>query len=287
MKSIKGIAQLINKYDVFIIDQWGVMHNGLNGYDHAIDCIKFLKKNNKKLIVVSNSSKRKESSLKRLPILGYSENDFDEILTSGEMIWRELSLLTESYGKNLINCFHIYDKSKEDGISFRNGLNHIKFVEDINESDFILGCTPFYNSKPIDYIPILKKAFEKKLIFFCANPDYETIENTNNNIYCMGTISELYREMGGEVIIKGKPDKEIYIQSTMNICSDKSKIIAIGDSVFHDIKGADNFGIDSVLISSGIHKKIFSSSEKNQIKSDNFLKKYNINPTFICENFSI
>ena len=93
--------------------------------------------------------------------------------------------------------------------------------------------------------------------------------------------------MGGEVIIKGKPDIEIYTQSTMNTCHDKSKIIAIGDSIFHDIWGAENFGIDSVLISSGIHKKIFLSSEKNIIKSANFLKKYNINPTFICKNFCI
>ena len=190
MKPINGIAELINKYEVFIIDQWGVMHNGVRGYDYAIDCIKFLKKNKKKLIVVSNSSKRKESSIKRLPFLGYNEKDFDEILTSGEMIWKELSSLRKSYGNNLTNCFHIYDKSKEDGISFRDGLNHIKFVEDISESDFILGCTPFYDSKPLDYIPILKKAFEKKLIFFCANPDYETIEDNNsNNNFCMGTIS--------------------------------------------------------------------------------------------------
>ena len=103
----------------------------------------------------------------------------------------------------------------------------------------------------------------------------------------MGTIAQLYKEMGGEVIIKGKPDKEIYIQSTMKISADKSKIIAIGDSIFHDIKGAENFGIDSLLISSGIHKRIFLSSKKNIIKSANFLKKYNINPTFICENFCI
>ena len=53
--------------------------------------------------------------------------------------------------------------------------------------------------QPIDYIPILNKAFDKKLIMYCANPDFETIENNNNqNIFCMGAVAEIYKKMGGE-----------------------------------------------------------------------------------------
>ena len=115
---------------------------------------------------------------------------------------------------------------------------------------------------------------------YCANPDFETIENNNNqNIFCMGTIAEIYKTMGGEVIIKGKPEKDIYIESTSSIKLDKMKTIAIGDSIFHDIKGANNFSIDSILVKSGIHKKI---------ETINMLcKNHKISPTYLIDDFCI
>ena len=78
MQSIEVIKEIIDKYEVFILDQWGVIHDGNKGYSHAIRCINYLKANNKKLIVISNSSKRKQSSINRLPILGFNSDLFDE-----------------------------------------------------------------------------------------------------------------------------------------------------------------------------------------------------------------
>ena len=79
---------------------------------------------------------------------------------------------------------------------------------------------------------------------YCANPDFETVEKNNDeNIFCMGAIAELYKNVGGDVVIQGKPEIDIYIESTKSIKLDKSKTIAIGDSIFHDIKGANNFSI--------------------------------------------
>ena len=69
MQSLESIREIINKYEVFILDQWGVIHDGKRGYSHAIKCINYLKSNNKKLIIISNSSKRKQSSINLLPIL--------------------------------------------------------------------------------------------------------------------------------------------------------------------------------------------------------------------------
>ena len=122
-KIIKNITEIIHLYDVFILDQWGVMHDGVNGYDHAIQSVHKLIKENKKLIIISNSSKRKISSVNKLKILGFDKNNFIEVMTSGEMIWQELNNSIDIYGKNLRNCFHIYDTSKEDGLGFREGLN--------------------------------------------------------------------------------------------------------------------------------------------------------------------
>ena len=286
-KIIESITDIVSLYDVFILDQWGVMHDGYKGYDHAINSVKKLIKQNKKLIIISNSSKRKTSSISRLKSLGFDKNHFIEVMTSGEMIWQEIFTSIDNYGNNIKNCFHIYNSSKEDGLEFRNGLEEFNFVSKINDANFILACTPFENTEPIDYIPILKDALTMNLVMFCANPDFVTIEKNNNkNMYCMGTIADLYEHMGGKIVILGKPSKKIYEVSCKKIEDlNKSKILAIGDSLDHDILGANNFNIDSVLISSGIHKDLFVNGPEIGINDIKNSKKWNFSPTYVCENF--
>ena len=140
------------------------MHDGYKGYDLAISSVEKLIRENKKLIIISNSSKRKNSSIGKLKSLGFDKNHFIEVMTSGEMIWQEISTSIHSYGNNLKNCFHIYDSSKEDGLEFRNGLEKFNFVSNVNDANFILACTPFENTEPLDYIPILKDALDLSLI---------------------------------------------------------------------------------------------------------------------------
>ena len=287
-KVINSFSEISDKYNLFILDQWGVMHDGHNGYDHAIDAVKHLIYKNKQLIIISNSSKRRISSINRLKDLGFDKNNFIEVMTSGEMIWQELKDFSYKYDFKTKNCFHIFDSSKEDGKDFRIGLEKFKFIDNIKDADFILACTPFQNTKPIDYIPILKEALEMNLIMFCANPDFVTIEkNKEKNMYCMGTIADLYDHMGGKVVILGKPSKEIYLKSCKQFDQiNKSKIIAVGDSLDHDILGASNFGVDSVLITSGIHKDLFKYSTEKGIKNIENDRKWNFKPTYVCENFS-
>ena len=287
MQSLEGIREIINRYEVFILDQWGVIHDGNKGYSNAIKCVNYLKANNKKLIIISNSSKRKQSSINRLPILGFNSDLFDEVITSGEMIWQAISLSLKKYGDNLKKCFHIFDNTKEDGIKYRDGLKNVEFVNNIREADFILACTPYQNSIPMDYIPILNKAYKNKMPMFCANPDFETVEKVNKkNIFCMGTIAQLYQEMGGKVIILGKPFQEIYHEATKCLNSyKKSQMVAVGDSLFHDIMGAKQFGIDSVLITSGIHANYFSKKKPLWKSKKNQLLKYNILPTYLSSKF--
>ncbi len=278
MINIKSILEIIHKYENFIIDQWGVMHDGEVGYKHAIETIDYLNKKNKNLFIISNSSKRKKTSQEKLPKLGFKKKSFINILTSGEMIWNYIHKKFDKL-ENKKKCFHIYDDRKEDGLLFRNGLN-LSFVDKIDHADLILACTPFFNMQPVDYIPILDKALDKNLIMYCANPDFETIEKNNDqNIFCMGAIAEIYKKMGGDVIIQGKPEEDIYIETTKSIQLEKNKTIAIGDSIFHDIKGANNFSIDSILVKSGIHKDF---STINML-----CKNHQIKPTYLIENFSL
>ena len=278
MITINSILEIIDKYENYIIDQWGVMHDGIYGYEHAIETIEYLEKKNKNLFIISNSSKRQKSSEDRLPKLGFKKNSFINILTSGEMIWQTINAKYLK-SKKVKKCFHIFDESKEDGLLYREDLN-LSFVDKIDDADFILACTPFNNMMPIDYIPILENAINRNLIMYCANPDFETIEiNNSKNIFCMGAIAEIYKKMGGRVVIQGKPEKKIYLETTKSINLNKNKTVAIGDSIFHDIKGAINFSIDSILVKSGIHKDL------KVIKK--LCKNHQILPTYIIEDFKI
>jgi len=285
--NIKHLSEVIDQYDLLIIDQWGVLHNGQIGYDYAINCVKDLNKLQKKLIVISNSSKRKNTTIKRLPKLGFNKSDFVEVLTSGEMIWQNLYTKSDDFFKQLgQKCYHIADRSKKDGIKFLDGLKY-DFVENIEDADFILGCTTSPGLRTFDYVPLLEKAIKKNIPFICANPDYETIESsTEHLIICMGAVAELYKDFGGLVYIMGKPSIEIYMEATKNFKRiDKKRMIAIGDSIHHDIKGAINFGIDSLLITSGIHKSIFDQINPIWDDKDKNLLKYKIKPTYVCPKF--
>ena len=285
--TITRLEEIYDNYDAFILDQWGVIHDGNKGYLNAIQCVEKLYSKKKILTIISNSSRKKEETIMRLPNLGFQSAHFHEVMTSGEMIWSSLRNKNGSEVKSLgKRCFHIYDQTKNEGEIFQKGLEKYIFVKNIEDADFILGCTPFFEKTVVDYIPLLNVAKEKDLLFVCANPDFESLEKKSNSLtFCMGTIAELYNSLGGKTFLLGKPSIEIYkktFEELKNI--KKSRILAIGDSLFHDIKGALNFGVDSLLITStGIHNDFFDNENPSWKTSNNSLKKLGIKPTYVCK----
>tara|TARA_Y100000590_G_scaffold421276_1_gene524774 strand:+ start:1956 stop:2837 length:882 start_codon:yes stop_codon:yes gene_type:complete len=290
IKTIDGLNEIIYDYDTYILDQWGVIHDGKKGYIPAIKCVDKLIKKNKKIIIISNSSKRKNKTIERLPKLGFNPKNFFEVMTSGEMIWQNLNNKKSNFTKKLgRNFFFLFDKFTEDSKDFIKDLKDYNHVEKIEEADFILACTTQQGSNTIDYVPILLKAIEKNLPFICANPDYETVENKSKNlIICMGTIADLYNNLGGKTFSLGKPSIKIYQEATKKIDKiNKKKILAVGDSIFHDIKGANLFGIDSLLITSGIHQSHFHKTDPIWDTNINSLKINRILPKFLCSKFKL
>ena len=205
------------------------------------------------------------------------------------MIWQSLKNNGHDFTKNLKkNCYYIYDQNKMDGKYFIYGLEKFNFVKKIEDANFILACTPFSGFNTIDYIPILTKALDKKLPFVCANPDYESVENNSDRInICMGTIAQLYKNLGGEIFFLGKPKIDIYIESIKKIkMLNKSRVLAVGDSMYHDIQGANLFEIDSLLITSGIHQSSFDSKKPMWETNINQVNNLGILPTFLCSKIS-
>jgi len=119
------------------------------------------------------------------------------------------------------------------------------------------------------YRKILLKHVSKKLI--CTNPDLIVHRGSIEEL-CAGSVAKVFEDLGGKVIYFGKPHKEIY-----NMCFESNeKVLAIGDNLRTDIKGANNLNIDSIFITEGVHRKeLNNSSELNKL-----LGKYNVTANF-------
>ncbi|MBI29630.1 MAG: hypothetical protein CFH21_00822 [Alphaproteobacteria bacterium MarineAlpha5_Bin11] len=283
---INSISSIASQFETFIIDQWGVIHDGKKGFKFAFKCIEKLYKLNKNLIIISNSSQMKAITTQRLIDLGFDVNFFNSVNTSGEMIYNQIKKPTLDWSRKLgENCFHLFNPSTNN--KFIKNLNK-NFVDNIHNANFILGSTVDPKFKTLDYVPLLRIGVNKKLPFVCANPDYESVEAFENGskAICMGTIAKLYESLGGKMYFLGKPSSHIYNESIYKIKNfKKSLTVAIGDSIHHDILGAKKFGIKSLLITSGIHKKrFFDLSPTWNEHADKYFGS-SVRPDFICEKF--
>ncbi len=260
-KFCNGISDISDSYSGFIIDQWGVLHDGNKPYDGVVECLKELKSRKKFIIILSNSGKRAAENKERMKKIGIGPSLYDMILTSGEMAWQGLDTqeegLFEGLGKK---CYLI---SRGGDRSIVEGLD-IELVDDITKATFLLISGTDAPEKTLeDYEPILREATRMRLKAICANPDSRGVMG-NANIMGPGTLARRYQDFGGVVHYIGKPHQPIF-QHCIKIMQEKQiypgQTIMIGDTMAHDILGASLVNIDSCLVKTGLHSGNFISAE--------------------------
>ena len=173
-KICQGISDISDSYSGFIIDQWGVLHDGDKPYDGVVDCLKELKGRGKYIIILSNSGKRAEENKVRLKEVGIPENLYDLIVTSGEMAWQGMHDQSEGFFKNLGSKCLVLSRGGDRSII--NGLD-IEAVENVEDADFLIISGSDAPDKTMEeyYEPILRKAARKGLKALCANPDSKAL----------------------------------------------------------------------------------------------------------------
>jgi len=252
-----GIKSIVNKYDLFFIDLWGVVHNGIELYDNSIDVLDNLSASKKDFVLLTNAPRPNATVINFLKKLGLKKY-FDNVFTSGEAAHK---YLISELGKK--NFFHIGPARDFD--LFKNIENNN--VSKIEDADYFL-CTGLFEDQENDlnyYKNLLSSHISKKMI--CTNPDL-IVDRGEKREYCAGSVAKSFEEIKGEVIYFGKPHPPIYNSST-NI---KNKnILCIGDNLNTDIKGANVQNFDSLLITNGIHRK-----EILDIKLKEVLNKYEV-----------
>ena len=251
-----GLKSIVDSYDLFFIDIWGVVHNGIKLYDNSLEVLENLSNLNKEFILLTNAPRPSSTVVNFLKKMGLNKF-FENVFTSGEAALKYLI-------KDLKNkkFFHIGPSTRDFDLfkSFEKNK-----VLNIKDADYLL-CSGLFDDHSDNlnyYKSLFSEHISKKMI--CTNPDL-IVDRGDKREYCAGSVAKIFEEIKGEVIYFGKPYPPVY-----NLSSEtkNKKVLCIGDNLNTDIKGANIQNYDSLLITSGIHRY-----EISKIKLNNVIEKY-------------
>lgn len=274
MIHLQRLDELTNRYDVLLCDVWGVLHNGVDSFASASGALAAARQAGLTVVLITNAPRRFDSVAQQIHSLGVPESSYDRIVTSGD-VTRELIRAAPR------RVFHLGPERDE---TLYEGLD-VELVEE-READVVV-CTGLFDDEtetPEDYEEMLTRFRSRDLPFICANPDI-VVERGHRLIWCAGALARDYGQLGGRTLIAGKPHRPIYeaavaaAEEARGERVDRARVIAIGDGMLTDIKGADLFGIDALYISGGIHAGDYVMGGVHDLeKLQAFLKKHGSNP---------
>ena len=245
---LDGLGPVVDRYDVFLFDMWGCLHDGRKAFAGVNDLLARLRALGKTTIALSNAPRRVSILRAQLPGFGLAESDFRAIVTSGEASWRALA--ARAHG-DLTRYFHVGMEGNLTGPA-EIGLREVPTLED---AQFVY-ATGAAGDGTLDMQalqPVIRRARELNLPMVCANPDLE-VQRGEQRLLCAGTLAAAYEALGGTVYYHGKPHAGVYDWALELAGSpDKSRVLGVGDAMRTDVAGARDAGLDQAFIPGGIH----------------------------------
>ncbi|MBN8926738.1 MAG: HAD family hydrolase [Rhodospirillales bacterium 69-11] len=252
MEHLTGFAPLAARYDGFILDLWGVIHDGVNAFPHAVETLGQLQRAGKRTLLLSNVPRPNDAVQSMMRRMGIADTLYTHILTSGEAVRRSLTSPPDLWWAKLgTRMFHIgpeRDKPVYEGLP-------LTVVPTPDEADFVLNTGPDDHRNPSDmaeFEPVLQECAKHRLKMICGNPDLEVIRG-GVRVLCAGALALRYQELGGDVRSLGKPDAAIYQPALQQLGLPPDRVLAVGDSLRTDIAGAGGVGIAACWVLDGIH----------------------------------
>ena len=248
-KRIESFREIGGLYDVALCDVWGVLHNGVSTYKEASIALEAARGEGMTVVLITNSPRVAPRVVEQLRVIGVPDSAYDRIVTSGDVT---RSLIAEGPKK-------VFLLGPERDIGILEGLD-VQRVE-ADEAESII-CTGFFDDEtetPDDYTDMLTAWAARKVPLICANPDL-VVERGHRMIPCAGAMAAYYERLGGQTRIAGKPHRPIYeaaIAAAREVRSEfpLSRVVAIGDGMPTDVRGALDYGLDLLYISHGIHAR--------------------------------
>jgi HAD superfamily hydrolase (TIGR01459 family) len=246
---IDGIEELGSRYRAWLVDVWGVMHNGHRAYPRAVAATRVFRANGGIVVLLSNSPRPSPAVQEQLRAFGVPDTAYDATVTSGDLTRHELAKYKGA------PVFHLGPARDRPIFS---GLDIVLVGEEEAELVVCSGLLDDETETPDDYRELLGGLAARKLQMICANPDL-MVERGDKLIWCAGALAAAYAQEGGSVTYAGKPYAPIYelalevIAALAGKAVDKNEVLAIGDGIDTDIAGAAAFGVDAVYVASPLH----------------------------------
>lgn len=281
VRHVRGLAEIAGFYDGFILDVWGVLHDGIRALPDTVETLEELKHAKRTVWLLSNAPRRVFQLVETLEGMGIRQDLYDGVVTSGEATWK---LLHDTYlAEKGRHCFEFGDEAREGRVF--EGLD-IELVDKVEKADFVVASDIYgFKGPPEKYKSLLEEFLKRELPMVCANPD-KTVHVGDHLMVCAGAVAELYEKMGGEVTYVGKPHRLVYSYclSGMGL----RKVLAVGDGMPTDIAGATGAGLDSALVMSGIHRDALygeNGAVFDGNRLENLLRTYPYRPAFTLPKF--
>lgn len=246
---IETIEAIASDYDVIVFDQWGVLHNGTTPYDGAIEAVDRLSGTT---AVLSNSGKRSAPNAARITNMGFTDSAFDYVMTSGEALYRDVENQQIDARK-----FYAVEREKGDAAVWANGLD-IELVTDVRKADGILmmGLPDGVQLETWEWT--LKCWHARNLPMYCSNPDKQS-PRAGGLVASPGALAHAYDVIGGQTTFYGKPHRPVF--EALEKVFGKGRYLMVGDSMEHDIAGAQGAGWDSLLVEAGLYADRFATED--------------------------
>ncbi len=251
---LPGAAPLAESYAVWLCDVWGVVHNGVRKFPDAVDALRRHRAQGGRVVLLTNAPRPATSVAGQLEQLGVGDDAYDIVITSGD-VTRDL-IETSGY-ERLYHLGPARDDAFFEGIDAeRTPAEHAQCIV----------CTGLLNDEtetPDYYRERFADLIRRNLAMYCANPD-QVVRRGENLFYCAGALATLYRELGGDVVICGKPHSPIYrhvferLRGLTGAAVEPAAVLVIGDGIDTDLRGARDAGLDALFVADGIHAEELS-----------------------------
>ncbi|MEM6759152.1 MAG: TIGR01459 family HAD-type hydrolase [Pseudomonadota bacterium] len=254
-RDIASLAEVAHGYDAIVLDQWGVLHDGTVPYPGAVASLTRLRSDGHRLAVLSNSGKRAAPNAARIAAMGFPQDMFEIVMTSGEALWRDLR-----DGAIAARRFYPIERSAGDAEAWAQGLDIDMCGLGAAEAILLMGL-PDGNAAS-DWSDVLHTALKRDLSVYCSNPDRHS-PRAGGLVVSPGALAFDYADQGGTVHFYGKPHVPIFDALERHLGT--SRILMVGDSLEHDIAGAHAAGWDSILVRCGLYARDFAAGPMEQV----------------------
>jgi len=256
IRQIASLAEISDRYDAILCDIWGVLHNGVAAFGPASDALASFRRRGGVVVLITNAPRPSAPIHRQLLKLGVSSDAFDDIATSGDVT---IGLIKERIDDPVLHIGPERDLSLFDAAAKASGRQPNLVSLECAQYAICTGLRNDLTETPDSYETELRALASRAMPMVCANPDI-VIHRGDALVYCAGALARRYEELGGSVIYAGKPYAPIYrralalAERSRGAPVDKRRVLAIGDGMKTDIAGAASVGLDTLLVTQGIHR---------------------------------